>query len=290
MTKDLLIVTEEKRLDKLLTEHFPEHSRTYFQYLIEQGLVLVNGQQIKKREMPKVGDEIKICFTPTPEIKLEAENIPLEILYEDEHLLAVNKPSGMVVHPAAGHHTKTFVHALLHHCKGLQKEFSDIRPGIVHRLDKDTSGVLLAAKTREAHQKLIALFSKREIEKKYIAICFNRPKEGLISAPIARHATKRKEMCVDLEKGKEALSLIKVLDHSEKFSLVEVTLITGRTHQIRVHLKHLQCPILGDPIYGSGKGPLMLHAHKIKFTHPLMQKVVEVEAPIPFDFKKISAF
>ncbi len=290
MTKDLLIVTEKKRLDKLLTEHFPEHSRTYFQYLIEEGLVLVNGEQWKKREMPKIGDEVEIFFTLTPEIKLEPENIPLDILYEDEHLLAINKPAGMVVHPAPGHYTKTFVHALLYHCKGLKNEFSDLRPGIVHRLDKDTSGVLLAAKTREAHQKLISLFCKRKIEKKYIAICFNKPIDGLISAPIARHPTKRKKMCIDPEKGKEAISLIKVLDHSEKLSLVEITLITGRTHQIRVHLKHLKCPILGDPVYGAGNGPLMLHAHKIIFIHPLTQKVIEIEAPIPFDFQKISAF
>ena len=164
---DLFYVSEEDagtRLDKLLFNYFQVHSRTYFQYLIEQGCVLVNGNRFKKREKPKAGDEIEVCFLITPEISLEAENIPLDILYEDEYLLAVNKPAGMVVHPGAGNFSKTFVNALLFHCKTLEKsELNTLRPGIVHRLDKDTSGVLLAAKTTQAHEMSFLCFATEKL-------------------------------------------------------------------------------------------------------------------------------
>ncbi len=295
---DHIVITEgdtQKRLDRLLTEHFPTHSRTYFQYLIETGSVLVNGVQVKKREKQKVGDEIEICFILTPEIALEPEDIPLDIIYEDEHFLAINKKAGMVVHPAAGHPSGTFVNALLYHTKKLKEEFSlDLRPGIVHRLDKDTTGILLGAKTLEAHQRLIALFSQRKIEKKYLAISIGSPKEGTLSAPIARHETHRKEMCIDLVRGKEAISEIKILASKENLSLVEVGLITGRTHQIRVHLKHLKTPIAGDPVYGSlsfnkSHGVLrqMLHAHKLTLIHPFTGKELKLEAPIPSDMLEL---
>ncbi len=289
-----IIVSDEMirdRLDRLLCQQFPTYSRTYFQYLIEQGFVLVNGLPIKKKDKPKIGDEIEICFQLTPEISLEPENIPLDILYEDEHLLAINKPAGMVTHPAPGHYTGTFVHALLYHCKTLPMA-DTLRPGIVHRLDKDTTGVLLAAKTSEAHQKLVEMFCQRKLEKSYLAICVGTPGNGTIEAPIKRHPTKRKEMAVD-PTGKAATSITNVLAFDGKLSLVEVLLITGRTHQIRVHLKHKGAPILGDPVYGSPSwnkhydAPRqMLHAYRLSFCHPITGMKINLKAPLTEDFKK----
>jgi 23S rRNA pseudouridine1911/1915/1917 synthase len=278
------------RLDKLLALRFPAYSRTYFQFLIEQGSVLVNGKQIKKRALPEVGDEIEICFLLTPELSLEPENIPLDILFEDEHLLAINKPAGMVVHPAPGHFSGTFVQALLFHCN-LQRDAGDLRPGIVHRLDKETTGVLLAAKTMQAHEKLVSLFSSRKIQKHYLALCLGKPANVMIDAPIARHPTRRKEMAVCLDKGKEAITRLKLLEFKNSLSLIEVELVTGRTHQIRVHMKHIGSPVIGDPIYGSsstnkkyGVARQFLHAQKLQFTHPFTGKTIALKAPLPADF------
>lgn len=277
-----------ERLDKLLASRFPQHSRTYFQYLIEQGCVLVNGSFLKKRTCPDEGDEVEVHFLLPPEISLEPQNIPLDILYEDEHLLAVNKPPGMVVHPAPGHVKNTFVNALLFHCKQMQG-LDSTRPGIVHRLDKDTSGILLAAKTLPTHAKLVELFSLRQMHKQYVAICVGCPKEGLIDAPIKRHATKRKEMTVD-EMGKEAKSCVTSVKSNGQLSYVHIELITGRTHQIRVHLQHVGCPVLGDAVYGHSSAnkkfaalrPL-LHAHQMDFVHPMTGKTLHLCAPIPED-------
>ena len=277
------------RLDKLLSLHFPQHSRSYFQYLIEQGAVLVNGSPVKKKETLKEGDEIEVCFLLTPEISLEPQDIPLDILYEDEHLIAVNKPADLVVHPAPGHPKNTFVNALLFHCRNLPST-DPVRPGIVHRLDKDTSGVLLAAKTSQAHAKLVELFSERRIQKHYLAICVGTPKEGLIDAPIGRHRVHRKEMAVCFEKGKEAKSICKILGKAQQLSLVEIQLLTGRTHQIRVHLKHLGAPVLGDSVYGNGSTNKrfnttrqLLHSHRLNFIHPMTHVPLHLKAPIPKD-------
>ncbi len=296
---DFFVVSSEEantRLDKLLSIHFPEHSRTYFQYLIERGSVLVNGKPLKKRETPQVGDEIEICFLLTPEISLEPQNIPLDILFEDDHLIAVNKPANMVVHPAPGHPKNTFVNALLFHCRGNCNSLYSIpsmdpvRPGIVHRLDKDTSGVLIAAKTAQAHAKLVDLFSHRRIQKSYLAICVGTPREGLIDAPIKRHPIHRKEMAVCFEHGKEAKSICKVLKKNQHLSFVEIQLLTGRTHQIRVHLKHLGAPILGDLVYGSPSANKrfnsirqLLHAHQLSFIHPMTNCPIHLKSPIPQD-------
>lgn len=277
------------RLDKFLTQKYLGYSRTYFQYLIENGFVLVNGKQLKKKDDAQIDDEIEVCFQLTPEISLEPENIPLDILFEDDHLLSINKPAGMVVHPAPGHPQHTFVHALLHHCKGLP--FGDtLRPGIVHRLDKDTSGVLLAAKTLEAHQKLIALFCNRKIVKKYLAICLGNPGDGTIEAPIKRHKTRRQEMTVDPE-GKEAISRCRVLKTKGELSFVEIELVTGRTHQIRVHMKHRGTPVLGDVVYGSPSinqkyrtTRQLLHAHSLEFQHPITGVSLKLIAPVPKEF------
>jgi 23S rRNA pseudouridine1911/1915/1917 synthase len=285
---ETIFVTEAEesiRIDKLLVLRYPNHSRTYFQYLIEEGFVLLNGERVKKRTQPEEGDEIEVCFQLTPEISLEPEDIPLDILYEDDHILAINKPAGMVVHPAPGHWSGTFVNALLAHCKHLPTK-DPLRPGIVHRLDKDTSGVLIAAKTVEAHQKLIEKFSSRTMEKQYLAICVGKPKSGLISAPIGRHPVHRKEMAV-LPDGKEAITEINVVAIGNQLSLVLAKPKTGRTHQIRVHLKHLGASVLGDEIYGS-KVPAerqMLHAYRLTFTHPITNQPLTLCAPIPEDMK-----
>src|SRR5579862_456166 len=289
---DVFLATPEDcnlRLDKLLALRFPEHSRTYFQFLIERGCVVVNGLPLKKREKVQLGDEIEVCFLLTEETTLEPEPIPLDILYEDEHLIAVNKPANMVVHPAPGHPRGTFVNALLYHCKTLDSQ-DPLRPGIVHRLDKDTSGVLIAAKTAGAHSKLVSLFSERKMQKTYIALCIGTPKEGLIDAPIARHPIHRQQMTICPLKGKEAKTIVRILSKNATLSHVEVQLITGRTHQIRVHMKHSGTPILGDPLYGSKSvnkkfhtERQMLHAACVRFPHPVHGTEIEVTAPLPAD-------
>lgn len=293
---DTLLVTSEDvdlRLDKLLSLKFPKYSRTYFQSLVEKGQVLVNGMPCKKREKPSEGDEIDICFALSPEISLEPENIPLDILFEDESLLIVNKPSSMVVHPAPGHPQHTFVNALLYHCQQLPIDpLAPLRPGIVHRLDKDTSGALIAAKTSFAHRALVEMFSERKIQKTYKTLCLNKPLVQEIIAPLKRHPTKRQEMAVCSD-GKDAITRVQVLSHDQNISLVQVQLITGRTHQIRVHFKHIGCPILGDPVYGIsgsnqkwGISRQMLHAETLDFTHPITGEQIHVCAPLPADMQR----
>lgn len=284
-------VEAEQRIDKLLANHFETYSRTYFQHLLEIGCVLLNGKPVKKRITPTEGDEIEVCFQAIPGPSLLPEKIPLDILYEDDHILAINKPTGMVVHPAPGHWSGTFVNALLAHCENIAPNADPIRPGIVHRLDKDTSGVLLAAKTLLAHQKLIEEFSGRKIDKTYLAVCVGKPENDVINEPIGRHPTKRKEMAV-LKEGREAITTVKTMAHNDQISLVHLRPKTGRTHQIRVHLRHIGCPILGDPIYGSDKANvshrparLLLHAYQLGFNHPITKEPLTITAPIPEDFK-----
>lgn len=291
---DTIYVKEEEeglRIDKLLSLRYEQKSRTYFQFLIENESVLLNGEKVKKRILPKKGDEIEIFFILTKEIDLEPQNIPLDIVYEDDDIIAINKPVGMVVHPAPGNWSGTFVNALLHHCKNLSS-LDNLRPGIVHRLDKETSGILIAAKNENSHRKLINQFSSRKIEKNYLAVCFGSPKNQIISAPIGRHLTKRKEMTVK-EDGKEAITEIISLGQKENLSLILARPRTGRTHQIRVHMKHIQAPILGDEVYGSEKinkkfnvRRQLLHAYSIFFDHPSTNKKIKLEAPLPSDFQE----
>jgi 23S rRNA pseudouridine1911/1915/1917 synthase len=265
--------------------------------LIDGNCVLINGLPAKKHEKPKSGDEISIHFLPIPKPDLNPQEIPLDIIYEDEHLIAINKPAGMVVHPAPGHFSNTFANALLFHCKNLSDNpFDPLRPGIVHRLDKDTSGILLGAKTYETHQKLTDQFAERAIKKTYLAICVGVPKEGMISAPIKRHPVRRKEMSVS-EEGKPASSIIKVLSKQKDLSVVQIEPITGRTHQIRVHLKHLGAPVLGDPVYGApGSNKKynvqrqLLHAYLMDFFHPITHKPLRIKAALPEDFSSFLIF
>jgi 23S rRNA pseudouridine1911/1915/1917 synthase len=293
--QDLFFVAEEEagiRIDKILAAHYPLFSRTYFQKLLEEGLVLMNGLPVKKRNVAEEDDEIEVCFQFPAECSLEPESIPLSVLYEDNHLLAINKPAGMVVHPAPGHPKGTFVNALLAHCKSIPPSGDPLRPGIVHRLDKDTSGVLLAAKTPLAHQRLVDLFSSRKIAKTYLAICLGHPTGGEINAPLGRHPVRRKEMAIMFDGGKEAISEVRTLAFNQQLSLVLIRPKTGRTHQIRVHLKHIGCPILGDSVYGSSSTNQthqaerqMLHAYQISFTHPITNELLTLTAPLPNDLK-----
>jgi 23S rRNA pseudouridine1911/1915/1917 synthase len=291
----IIILPEEagERLDKVLTARFSGlKSRSYFQFLIEQGLVLVNGSIVKKRTPLKVDDEIEIEFALTPEINLTPQNIPLDILYEDEDILVINKSAGMVVHPAAGNWDGTLVNALLYHCKQLSTG-QDLRPGIVHRLDKDTSGVLVAAKHQQAQQNLVEQFANRQVKKEYLAICIGNPGKKTIDAPIGRHPSKRQMMAI-VDEGKPAISHCEMIKYSQKLSLVKVILETGRTHQIRVHMKHVGTPVVGDDTYGNkqfneklGVKRQMLHAQYLAFKHPRTGNHVEFSAPIPSDIQKI---
>lgn len=291
-----------ERLDKVLAGRLKgAGSRTYFQFLIDEGKVLLNGSPVKKRIKPKEGDEVEVEYILTPELELKAENIPLNILYEDESIIVVNKVAGMVVHPAVGHWTGTFVNALLYHCRdifvdvmqGVDRQNS-LRPGIVHRLDKDTSGVIVAAKTPLAQQRLIEMFMNRQVYKEYLAVCIGNPGTGTVEADIGRHPTKRKLMSVLNNGGRHAITHYQVLSFDEKLSLVKVVIATGRTHQIRVHMKHLGHPVLGDCDYGLshtndqyGVDRQMLHACILRFNHPVTAEPLEFKAEIPSDMEKI---
>ncbi len=296
MNEESVLLIEEAyahlRLDQALASLFAGHySRTYFQWLIEQGLVLVNQNVVKKRQLVIAGDEIEIQFVPTQVSSLSPKPMDFEIIYEDDHLLVINKPPGLVVHPAPGNWDDTFVHGLLAHCQGSLALDDSLRPGIVHRLDKDTSGLLLAAKTKEAQQKCTELFASRSIHKEYIAICHgSAPAREEILAPIGRHPTHRQKMQVHPE-GRSASTVIEPVVWKDSFGLVRCLPKTGRTHQIRVHLKHRGLLILGDALYGSpslnqqSKTPRqLLHALRLSFIHPITQKPLSLTAPIPPDF------
>lgn len=294
--EELFFISEQEageRLDKILAARFAKvASRTYFHYLIEENKVLLNGAPVKKRIKPKEGDEVEIEFLLTPELTISPENIPMDIIYEDEAILAVNKPPGMVIHPAPGNWSSTFVNALLFHCQNLPGP--PLRPGIVHRLDKDTSGVLIAAKTALAQQRLIEMFANRQIYKEYLAICLGNPGNCEIKTLIGRHPVNRKLMTVLEKGGREAITTCKTLSFDGKLSLVQAVIATGRTHQIRVHMKHRGTPILGDDLYGNhqanqkyGTERQMLHARLLRFKHPISRNDIELSAEIPYDMKTI---
>lgn len=293
---DTLLITAEDegiRLDKLLVKHFPTYSRTYFQYLIKEKSITLNSSPIKKMTKPSCGDEVKIFYLHSPETPVEPEDIPLNILYEDDAILVINKPAGMLVHPAPGNRSGTLVNALLYYVKNLSNWDDSLRPGIVHRLDKDTSGILIAAKTIKAHQKLIKQFSERTIDKIYLAITLGNPKDCIVTLPIGRHPKRRKEMTILEEGGKEAISEIESLATANHLSYVRVKPKTGRTHQIRVHLKSCNAAVLGDSVYGNDKmnqkyrvPRQLLHASEVTFSHPLTSEKIHLEAPIPLDFQK----
>jgi 23S rRNA pseudouridine1911/1915/1917 synthase len=284
VAQELLFVTEPGlRLDRFLVERFPAVSRSTFQRWIDDGLVLVNGEQVKKRYLPEVGDEIEVQFVAAPGMDLIPESMALDICYEDPHLLVINKPAGLVVHPGAGHWTGTLVHGLLHHCNQLPGD--PARPGLVHRLDKDTSGLLVVAKTSEAQLALTRQFSQRTVVKTYLGLCWGSPSTQQCSEPLGRDPRHRQRMAV-VPEGKEARTSWNTLWSGQGTSLLEVHLHTGRTHQIRVHLSWVGCPLVGDPLYGGSRpqlelGHQWLHAWKLVFQHPASQEILAFEAPVP---------
>lgn len=297
---------QEPRLDLFLAEREKEVSRSRIQKLIRDGQVQVNGFVTKPGYRLKAGDQVLFSVPPPISIALKPEAVDFEVIYEDGGMIVVNKPPGLVVHPAAGHATGTLVHGLLSHCKDFSGIGGELRPGIVHRLDKDTSGLLLVAKTDRVHVSLAGQFKSRTVRKEYLALVHGAMPAGRgeIDLPIARHPKKRKEMSV-VEGGRTAVTVWRLTEEFEgPFSLLAVVLKTGRTHQIRVHMAHVGHPIVGDRVYGYGKDwwkrhtlnkecPLpeiprqMLHAHRLGFAHPETGAPVEFEAELPDDMRGV---
>jgi 23S rRNA pseudouridine1911/1915/1917 synthase len=290
-----------ERLDTFLRAQFPAVSRGTIQRLIEQGHITVNGEKAKPTHAPRAGERINVYWPEARPAEAHAEDIPLEIIYEDKDLLVLNKAPGMVVHPAAGNEEHTLVNALLHHCKGQLSGIGGVaRPGIVHRLDKDTSGCLVVAKNDPTHLALSAQFAERSLDKTYLAIvCGSLPHAtGEIRAAIARHPSHRKRMAVTEDAGRDAWTSYRVIERLSHATFVRATLHTGRTHQIRVHFQHIGFPIVGDETYGARQNRrlkeltrfaasrVMLHAHQLEFVHPRTKRKRKFEAPLPEDFQR----
>jgi len=303
-TESLVIDTTllSGRLDTYLREKFPAASRGAIQRLIEEGHILVNGKRVKPTHTPREGETVSVHWPEARPAEAQPEEIPFDVLFEDEALLVLNKPAGLVVHPAAGNEEHTLVNALLHHCAGQLSGIGGVaRPGIVHRLDKETSGCLVVAKNDATHLALSEQFASRQVEKVYHAIlCGELPREkGEIRAAIARHPSHRKRMAVNDDSGRESWTSYRVLERLRSSTLVAAELHTGRTHQIRVHFQHLGYPLAGDLTYGQRQNArlkelvglaaprVMLHAFQLAFTHPRTKKRVHFEAPLPADFTKM---
>jgi 23S rRNA pseudouridine1911/1915/1917 synthase len=294
------------RLDTFLREKFPAASRGAWQRLIEEGHVLVNGKPAKPTHSPRAGDQVEIHWPEARPAEAQPEAMPLDILFEDPSLLVLNKPSGLVVHPGAGHEEHTLVNALLHHCRGSLSGIGGVaRPGIVHRLDKDTSGCLVVAKNDETHIALSAQFAKRQVGKIYNAIvCGELTREsGEIRAAITRHSSHRKRMVArDDDSGRVAHTSYRVLEKLNSATFVEAQLHTGRTHQVRVHFQFLGHPLVGDETYGARQNKklteltnyaaerVMLHARELSFIHPCTEEELSFESPLPEDFREALKF
>ena len=279
------------RLDVFLARELTGFSRSRIQQLIRAGFVKLNGKHARPRDLVRTGDHIDLTEPPPEKIDNRPEPIPLEILFEDDDLIVINKPAGLVVHPGAGHREHTLVNALLHHCPTLSGIGGKERPGIVHRLDKDTSGCLVVAKNDEAPRGLSSQFATRTVEKIYLALVAGklRKSAGVVEASIGRHPVHRKRMSVISRRGRAAKTEYRVLRCSDEVSLVECRLHSGRTHQIRVHLHHLGHPVLGDKVYGTRPAKdfsrQMLHAWKLGFEQPRTKEWKNFEAPLPEDFE-----
>lgn len=283
-----------KRLDAFLSENIEGQSRSYIQKLIEQDAVLVKGKPSKSNYKLRIGDNIEVCIPDPVPLDVVAEDIELNIVYEDEDVIVLNKPQGMVVHPAHGNYTGTIVNALLSHCDNLSGINGVMRPGIVHRIDKDTSGIIIIAKNNEAHVSLSEQLKEHSITRRYTALVEGvvKPDEGTIETMIGRNPRNRKEMAIVSRNGKRAVTHYTVLERFENYTLIEARLETGRTHQIRVHMAHIGHPIVGDPVYGFKKQKFhtegqLLHARVLGFIHPRLGEYREFEAPLPDYFVSI---
>jgi len=294
------------RLDRALTALTDDLTRSRIRKLIDQGRVLRNGRPARQSEKVAEGDILELEVPAITPLEARAEDIPLSILFEDEHLLVLNKPAGLVIHPAAGNPEGTLVNALLHHCKDLSGIGGVERPGIVHRLDKDTTGALIVAKSDRAHLGLSLAFSRREIEKTYLAVCYGVPRqvEGVIEAPIGRHPVDRKRMAVR-DDGANARTLFRVTEAFEGTAVLSCRLITGRTHQIRVHCAHIGHALVGDSTYSGRQWKNVmnsvtgracrdfprqaLHARTLQFIHPVTGETLSIKAPIPIDLADLIA-
>ncbi|MDW4342163.1 RluA family pseudouridine synthase [Staphylococcus saprophyticus] len=281
-----------QRIDKLLPEYHSEWSRTQIQDWIKASLVKVNDQVIKSNYKTKMNDHIVVTEKETVEADIQPENLNLDIYYEDDDVAIVYKPKGMVVHPSAGHYTGTLVNGLMYQMKNLSGINGEIRPGIVHRIDKDTSGLLMVAKNDVAHRSLVDQLVNKTVTRKYVALVHgNIPHDyGTVDAPIGRNKNDRQSMDV-VDDGKEAVTHFNVLEHFNKYTLIECQLETGRTHQIRVHMKYIGYPLVGDPKYGPKKtldiGGQALHAGIIGFEHPVTHEYIEKSTALPEDFEQL---
>lgn len=291
MNKLEFTVTESLRLDKLISDN-TELSRSAAARLIETGAVLIDGKPAIKKDIPRIGSAVEVTLPEPQACDILPENISLEIVYEDDDLLVVNKPKGMVVHPAAGHYSGTLVNALMFHCgERLSGINGEIRPGIVHRIDKDTSGLLMVAKNDFAHLKLSEQIKEHSFTRRYSAVvCGCIRENGTVNAPIGRHKTDRKRMCVTLENSREAVTHYEVVRNFAGYTQLDVSLETGRTHQIRVHMAYIGHPVAGDEVYGNGKPKSLcgqcLHARKIGFVHPRTGEYMEFESELPEYFTR----
>ena len=284
------------RIDKYLAEACPDLSRSYIQKLLKSGQVLVNGQGVKVSYIVEEDDRIELEVPEAVEPEIDAEPMDLDILYEDQDLILINKPKGMVVHPAAGHYSHTLVNGLMYHCKDQLSGINGVmRPGIVHRIDMDTTGVLIVCKNDMAHNSIAAQLKEHSITRRYQAIVHGvlKEDEGTVDAPIGRHQTERKKMCINYNNGRNAITHYQVLRRFEQYTYVECRLETGRTHQIRVHMASIHHPLLGDTVYGPSKCPVpgligqTLHAGVLGIIHPRTGVYMEFTAPLPGYFEKL---
>ena len=287
---------EGERLDKFLSIIYPDFSRAFFQKLIKNNQVAVNDKVQKASYCVKIDDIVTVEIPDAVETTIEPENIPLDILYEDDDLLVVNKPKGMVVHPSAGHYSGTLVNAIMYHCKdSLSGINGEIRPGIVHRIDMDTTGSLIVCKNDEAHINIAQQIKEHSVNRIYVGIVCGNVKEdsGTVEGAIGRHQKKKKKMAINEKNGKPAITHYKVLERFGNYTYMQFKLETGRTHQIRVHMASIGHPLLGDALYSSGRSPFKhlqgqcLHAQTIGFVHPRTGKYMEYSAPLPEYFEKL---
>ena len=293
---EVLNEQEGERLDKFLSIIYPDQSRSFFQKIIKDNKILVNDKLEKANYRIKCDDIINITIPDAVETQIVPEDIPIDIIYEDDDVLIVNKPKGMVVHPSAGHYTGTLVNAIMYHCKdSLSGINGEIRPGIVHRIDMDTTGSLIVCKNDESHINIARQIKDHTVNRIYEVIVIGNLKddEGTIEGPIGRHPIDRKKMCINEKNGKPAITHYKVLERFGNYTYAQFKLETGRTHQIRVHMSSIGHPLLGDTLYSSGKSAFKnlqgqtLHAKTIGFIHPRTNEYVEFSAPLPNYFEKL---